>query len=95
MTIGRKQFLPKIRSLGYSFKRETKRASIYRKSEGVSYLHVPKSSRLTESYVRNVLRQNGLSDVEIDEFILQCSAKPLCGKEGVRSSNDEIVSQSL
>ena len=67
--LNRKCFLPKIRSLGYRFKRRARKVDIWRKANGTSYLSIPRGSLLTESYVRNVLRQNGLSQPQIEEFL--------------------------
>ena len=69
MMLNRKCFLPEIRRLGYRFKRRAKRVDIWRKANGTDYLSVPLGALLTKSYVCNVLRQNGLSQSQIDTFL--------------------------
>lgn len=73
MMLKRKCFLPEIRRLGYRFKRGAKRVDIWRKANGTSYLSIPRTTWLTDSYVRNVLRQNGLSQSRIDGFMSSLS----------------------
>ena len=69
MTIPRKPFLRKVRSIGYGFKKSAKRVDIYRRRGALNYLPVPRNAKLTELFVRNALAQSGCSESEIAEFL--------------------------
>jgi len=67
--IPRDHFKNKIRSLGYSFKSQRKRISLWRKSGSTAVMSVPHTKFLEDEYVKSVLRQAGCTKEEIEAFI--------------------------
>ncbi len=67
--VPRQQFINKIRELGYTHKDETKRVQIWRKQGATHFLTVKKGSTLEEGYVTIALRQAGLGEEAIKQFI--------------------------
>ena len=70
--IQRRQFITKIRSLGYVYKTTQKRTILYRKAGGTHFLSVPKAENISEIYARSSLKQAGCSDDDIKTFLLGC-----------------------
>jgi len=67
--IRREAFINKIRELNYTFKLQQKRTYLWRKINGTHYIPVPKADLLEDEFVKNSLRQAGLSDPEIQAFL--------------------------
>lgn len=67
--VPRQQFINKIRELGYTHKDETRRVQIWRRKGETHFLTVKKGVALEEAYVAIALRQAGLGEQEIKEFI--------------------------
>jgi hypothetical protein len=67
--IPREHFINKIRQLGYKFKDEKKRVSLWRKPGTRHAISLPKTVLLEEEYVQSVLRQAGCLAEEIAAFI--------------------------
>lgn len=61
----------KIKALGYTLNDETKRVRIFRKkgSNPPHYIPVRKCDRLEDDFVRSVLRQAGVAQTDIEQFI--------------------------
>ena len=55
----RKFLIEELRREGYSLKRKTKRAEIYKRSNPISYVHVPKRKMLARETVDSIRRQIG------------------------------------
>ena len=62
-------FVNKLRELGYSFKEQKKRIDLYRRNNPVHYVSIPRCDLLSEAFVQSALRQAGLTEDEIQEFI--------------------------
>ena len=60
-------FIIKLRELRYSYRGETERTTKWRRGAHVVYL--PKSSILSEEWVRATLRQAGVPEDEIAAFL--------------------------
>ena len=69
--ISQKQFVKKLRELGYSFKGRTKseRNEKYRKSGSTHFVMLPRQDLLSELWVRSTLKMCGVSPAEIELFI--------------------------
>lgn len=68
--IARDRLINKLRELGYTFKRDAWRVSIWKK--GTHRVEVRKKDFLEEETVRQMLRQCGCEREEIDRFIGEC-----------------------
>ena len=68
--IERRRFIEMLTTLGYSYKRETKRTSMYRKIGGTHRIFVPKRDLIDEKYVKSSLLQAGCSAEEIESFLM-------------------------
>ena len=67
--IARTRFVSILRDLGYPFRERTKRTEIYRKLGGTHRIFLTTHKLLAEDYCRHILRQCGLTEEKIDEFI--------------------------
>ncbi len=63
----REHFINKIREIGFSYKTQAKRRSIWKRGEEV--LMLPSWKELPEDYCRIELEMRGVSNKEIEEFI--------------------------
>ena len=78
--IDRERFINKIRSLDYRFNQQGKRVSIWRKKGGTHFVSVPHTKLLAEDFARHALRQCGLDEDEIQEFLAAARTSLLEGK---------------
>ena len=67
--IDRSRFLRKIRSLGYTHKRDAKRHQLYKKVGGTHYITLPKSGKIEVEHATNALKQAGCSIEDITTFL--------------------------
>ncbi|MBI4229893.1 MAG: hypothetical protein HY608_03570 [Planctomycetes bacterium] len=67
--IPRDSFINKIRLLGYAFKRTHPRREMWRRSNPLHKMYVPRPQYLAEGDVRQMLRQAGVPKQEIDDFV--------------------------
>jgi hypothetical protein len=67
--IPRDHFLNKIRALGYKFKDQKKRISLWRKPGTTHPISLPHTVLLEDEYVQSTLRQAGCSKEEIESFL--------------------------
>lgn len=67
--VHREHFINKIRTLKYHYKGRQKRTDLYRKAGGTHYISVPLKDLLEEEFVTSTLRQTGLNDPEIRDFL--------------------------
>lgn len=65
--VRRESFINKIRELGYSYKDQRPRITLWRK--GMHFISVPRRDLLTDSFVTSALLQAGLKDEEIRTFL--------------------------
>jgi len=63
----RKDFIDKIRKIGFSYKAQAKRRSIWKRGEEV--LMLPSWKELPEDWCRIELEQRDVSNEDIEEFI--------------------------
>jgi hypothetical protein len=66
-TLRRERFINKLRELDYHFARQTDRTYVWRR--GVHHVYVPQKELLPLTYVRQTLKQCGLSESDIEMFI--------------------------
>jgi hypothetical protein len=64
-------FVNKITALGYTLNDETKRVRIFRKkgSDPPHYIPVRKCDKLEDDFVKSALRQAGLTQADIEQFV--------------------------
>ena len=74
MMVPRSTFINKIRELGYKFKSEKKRVSLWKRSGSRDYLALPKSALLEEKWVMATLAKAGVGEEEIKRFIGEATA---------------------
>lgn len=67
--VRRRAFVNKIRSLGYAYKSQQKRTMLYRRKGSTLYISVPRADLVEDAFVKNALRQSGVSNDEIEQFI--------------------------
>lgn len=67
--VRRNQFINKIRELEYCYKGQQKRTYLYRKKGTTLYISVPMKDLLEDIYVISTLRQAGLKNSEIQDFL--------------------------
>jgi hypothetical protein len=67
--ISAKHFVNKLRALGYRFKDRRHRVDLWRKEGGTHCVMVPRKNQVSEVFVRSALRQCGLEEYEIQEFL--------------------------
>lgn len=67
--VHRDAFINKIRDLGYAYKDNKKRVSIWRKTGGTHFISLPHTKLLEDWYVMSVLRQAGESEAACRSFI--------------------------
>jgi hypothetical protein len=65
--IARERVINKLRELGFSFRKDHWRVSMFRK--GPLRVEVPKKDLLEDAWVRSQFRQCGLSFAETEEFL--------------------------
>jgi hypothetical protein len=64
-----------IRSLNFTFKRQTDRVDLYRKRGSTLRVAIRRNQLHDEAYTRTLLFQAGMSQSEVDKFIRECSLK--------------------
>lgn len=67
--IRRASFMNKIRALGYTYKGQQKRTTLWRQSGTTNFISMPMRDLLTDEYVQSALRQAGCSKEDIDSFL--------------------------
>lgn len=67
--IRREHFCNKLKELGYRYKRETDRVSLWKKPGNPSFVTVPRRDLVDEDYVRATLRMSGCNRQDIETFI--------------------------
>jgi len=73
-TISRQHLINKLRALGYSFKGRGKCTELWRKTGGTHRVNLDTRSRLSELYVRTLLRQCDVKPDEIEAFLASARA---------------------
>lgn len=68
--IRREHFCNKRKELGYRYKRETDRVSLWKKPGNPSFVAVPCRDLVDEDYVRATLRMCGCSPQDVETFIV-------------------------
>ncbi len=66
----REQVINKIKKVGYRFKRDAWRVSIFKKE--THRISVPKRNIIADEWVVSTFRQAGIPNQEIEEFLRQC-----------------------
>jgi len=69
--ISKPRFVEQLRALGYRFQDQTKRVELWRRSGSTHRVIVPKCDELDPLYVRGVLRQCGMKERDIAEFLAE------------------------
>ena len=73
--VPRERLINKLRELGYTYRDQTLRSQLWRKRGGTHYVWIPKKEDpVSETYVRNLLRQCGMQPADVDTFIGACRA---------------------
>lgn len=67
--VRRQTFVNKLRELGYTYKTQQKRTDLWRKVGGTHFVSVPRADLLEDEFVRNVLRQAGVSEHDALSFL--------------------------
>jgi hypothetical protein len=67
--VPRQAFVNKIRELGFAFKAQQRRTYLYRQTNGLLYIAVPKSDLLEEEWVAIELRRTGQTKEQVQKFI--------------------------
>jgi len=67
--IRRESFINKIRGLGYTYKTQQKRTTLWRQSGTTNFMSVPMRDWLTDEYVTSALRQAGCTKEEVEAFL--------------------------
>ena len=68
--VSRNAFINRLRELGYSYKDQTDKMQLWRRSRDAHMVWIRrKEDPLSAEYARQVLRQCGCSDAEIENFI--------------------------
>lgn len=67
--ISRTQLLNRLRQEGFTHGRDAKRVSIWRQPATGRRVTVPRNKTLTRIAVESVLRQAGLDEAGVDEFL--------------------------
>ena len=62
-----------LRSLNYTFKRQTERVDVYKKRGDTRRSLVRKNASHTPEYARSVLRLAGMNEEEIERFLSQAN----------------------
>ena len=73
--VRRESFINKIRELGYSYKDQRPRITLWRK--GMHFISVPRRDLLTEEFVRSTLLQAGVGENEIRTFLSSAHIPPV------------------
>jgi hypothetical protein len=58
-----------VRGLGFTFKKQTDRVELFRKRGSTLRVAIRRLDLHSEAYARQILRQAGMIDSEIEEFI--------------------------
>lgn len=66
----RERVIAKLRELGFHFKRDSWRVSLYKR--GVERVEVPKRDLIDADWVRSTFRRLAMSREEVERFIGQC-----------------------
>jgi hypothetical protein len=69
----RDRIVSKLRELGYNFKQDAWRVTIYRHPVTLHMVQVRKRDDIDDDWVRSVLRQANCPKEEIERFIGQCN----------------------
>ena len=67
----REEVINKLKEVGYRFKRNAWRVTIFKKQGGTHRVEVPVRDIISDEWVRNAFRQVGLSKDEIESFLRQ------------------------
>ena len=67
----REQVINKIKEMGYRFKRNAWRVTIFKKAGGTHRIEVPVRDIISDEWVWSTFRQAGLSKEEIESFLRQ------------------------
>lgn len=67
--ISRSEIISKLRSLGLSYRNRTRNGELYRGTDPLRRIVLSRRKSHTEDYARIILRQAGMKDSEIDEFL--------------------------
>ena len=67
--VRRETFINKIRELNFTYKTQQKRTYLWRQKGTTNYIAVPMCDLLEEDFVKNCLRQAGLTEKDILAFI--------------------------
>jgi hypothetical protein len=67
--VRREAFLNKIRELGYSYKSQQAKTQLFKKKGGTHRMFIRVTDLLEDDFVMGSLRQAGLSDQEIKQFL--------------------------
>lgn len=72
--IRREAFMNKIREIGFTYKTQQKRTTLWRQSGTTNYVSMPMKDWLEDEYVRYELRKGGCSQQDIDSFLASCKS---------------------
>ena len=67
--VRRDTFINKIRELNYTYKTQQKRTTLWRQKGTTNYISVPMRDFLEDEYVISNLRQNGVSEKDVQTFM--------------------------
>lgn len=68
--VPRANFINKLRELKYEYKDQTDKTQEWKLKGGTNRVHIRrKQDPLSDEYVRQVLRQCGCSEIEIERFV--------------------------
>lgn len=71
--VPRERLINKLRELNYTYADQTLRSQLWRKKGGTHHVWIPKKEDpVSETYVRNLLRQCGVGHEEVETFIGTC-----------------------
>ena len=72
----RSRFIKTLRELGYEYKKETTRTLLYKKRGSPDNVFIPKNKEVEEEFIRGVLRREGWSSKQIDDFLQESEENP-------------------
>jgi hypothetical protein len=72
--IRREAFMNKIREIGFTYKTQQKRTTLWRQSGTTNYISMPMKDWLEDEYVQYELRKGGCSQQDIDSFFASCKS---------------------
>ena len=67
--VQRSNIINVLRRLGYKYKDQTKRMTLYKKEGSTQRVLIPRSSLVMPEQARSILRQAGMPDEEVERFI--------------------------